>query len=262
MQLKIRSKRGTLINAFGMHADSDKGFVLFAHSFKGESDEDGRYEELAQRLSKAGIGSLRMDFPGSINSEESDREYSIRNCLDDLESCYEYALKEYRISDRELGLIGYSMGGRIVSLFALDHPEFKKILLWAPCNHVFKADECFLEQDLSKLKLQADKEGYCDFFDIFSETTTVFPKRFIDDLLDERVDDFHNYEGKVLIIHGDKDITVKLKESVELYEKLDHTNDKELFIIEGADHGFGLWDGRQQDNDLLIKKSCEFFGVY
>jgi pimeloyl-ACP methyl ester carboxylesterase len=154
------------------------------------------------------------------------------------------------------------MGGRLVSLFALKHPEYKTLVLWAPCNIVYAPEDDFLEQNIGTLKKEADEKGFIDFYDIFHDQTIVFPAEFAYDLLDQRIKGFKDFPGNILIVHGDNDITVDVKESISLYNDLDKCSEKKLEILEKADHGFGLWDGRISDNEKLIEHSFSFLKEY
>ena len=254
-EIYLKSDRGTEIHTYINSADQKSGLLVFAHSFKGEANEDGRFEKLAKLLESIYVSSIRMEFPGSINSLEDDSTYSLSNCLADMEVCASYMLDNYDIDTEHLALLGYSMGGRLVSLFNMKHPEFKTMVLWAPCCKIFELSDSFLEQPLVSLKKQADEKGYIDFYDIYNDKNTVFPKEFVADLLDGRIEEFIKFNGNILIIHGDKDTTVPLEESKKLYDSLQNCEDKKLKIIKGADHGFGLWDQRIEDSEELIMSS-------
>jgi len=261
-EIYLKSKRGSLIHAYAQTADGKGGLVVFAHSFKGEADEDDRYRRLAQMLAEIGVYSIRMEFPGSPFAFEDDRAYCLSNCLDDMEVCAEHMRTNYEIAEDHLGLVGYSMGGRLACLFAMKHPEYKTLVLWAPCNIVYGLEDNFLEQNVGMMKKEADEKGSINFYDIFHKQTTVFPAEFVYDLLDQRIKGFKDFPGNILIVHGDNDITVDVKESISLYNDLDKCSEKKLEILEKADHGFGLWDGRISDNEKLIEHSFSFLKEY
>ena len=82
-EVYLDSKRNSKIHAYINTTSNKGGLLVFAHSFKGEASEDNRFTNLANSLADSGINSIRMEFPGSINSFEDDKNYSIENCLDD-----------------------------------------------------------------------------------------------------------------------------------------------------------------------------------
>ena len=252
-EVYLDSKRNSKIHAYINTTSNKGGLLVFAHSFKGEASEDNRFTDLANSLVNNGINSIRMEFPGSINSFEDDKNYSIGNCLDDLDICVNYMFDNYDIDHNHLGLLGYSMGGRIVSLYALSHPEFNMTVLWAPCDKVFTKDELFLEQSINDL---INQEGdYINFYDIFNKVNCIFPKQFAYDLIDTSISKFNEYKGNVLIIHGKKDTTIDITESEKLLNSFIYKDNKSLYVMDEADHGFGLWDGRIEDTNELLRVS-------
>ena len=151
------------------------------------------------------------------------------------------------------------MGGRIITLFNQKYKEFRTLVYWATCNKKFDINDTFLDQRLDLLKQEADKKGYCNFYDIFENVITKFPKEFIDNLLEyDTLSVLNNFDGNCLIVHGDKDITVDLDESRKIYDNLLKCKNKKLEIIYDADHGFGLWDDKNYLNDQLLKISEEY----
>ena len=133
---------------------------------------------------------------------------------------------------------------------------------WAFATAVYGLEDDFLEQNVGMMKKEADEKGSINFYDIFHKQTTVFPAEFVYDLLDQRIKGFKDFPGNILIVHGDNDITVDVKESISLYNDLDKCSEKKLEILEKADHGFGLWDGRISDNEKLIEHSFSFLKEY
>ena len=239
------------------------GLLMLAHSFKSDLDEDDRFKILAERLSKHDIHCIRMDFPGSEKASQDYLGYSLDSCIEYLETCYRYMLDNYDIDTEHLGLLGYSMGGRIITLFNRKHKEFKTMVYWATCNRKFDINDTFLEQKLDLLKQEADKKGYCNFYDIFENVITKFPKEFIVNLLEyDTLNVLNNYDGNCLIVHGDKDITVDMAESEKLFDYLTNCKNKRLEIIHEADHGFGLWDDRKDLNEKLLRISEDYILKY
>ena len=115
-EIFIDSKRGSKIPVSLYEGDGSKGILLMAHSFRSEKEEDGRYVWLGEKLSQVGFICMAPDFPGNGKSEEPFQNYSLTSCLEDLECCYAYLKKEYVFDPEKAALLGYSMGGRIISL--------------------------------------------------------------------------------------------------------------------------------------------------
>ena len=255
----LESKRNTNINASVFETAGKSPLLIFAHSFKSDMFEDGRFLEVGEFLQQNNICSITLDFPGNGSSLEGFEYYSLDNCLDDMEVCYQYMLENYDIDKSSLSLLGYSMGGRLISLFYDRHPEFNNLVFWAACNNPYTINDRFLEQDLLILKKQADEQGACDFYDIFSKETGKMSGQFINNLIEyDALSCLSSFKGNALIIQGDNDTTIAYDNCTNIYQNLCSTNNKKLIIIKGADHGFGLWDNRKQDNDRLLTETEQF----
>ena len=255
----IESKRKTSIACSIFNGGDNSPLLMMAHGFKSDRSEDNRFYDLANKLAENGISSICMDFVGTGDSDEDFSLYSLDTCLDDLEVCYEYMLNNYSIDNKHMALLGYSMGGRIISLFNEKHREFNNLVFWAAYNDLVSIDDYFLKQSIKELKKQVDEKGTCDFYNIFDEVFEVLSGDFINNLLDyDALSCLNDFKGNALIIQGNKDITIPLDSYKKIYDNLNHTNYKELIIINGADHGFGLWDNRIKDSEELVEKSFEF----
>lgn len=232
------------------------GLVLFAHSFFGEQTEDGRFAAVAQSLSEKGVNCVTMDFPGFKDSEKNFRKFTLDACLLYLEECYAYMTSHYDIDKNKLALAGYSIGGKIIGLFYGRHREFGNLVFWAgACEQ----DEYFLGQSLREYKMKTDEKGLCDFFDAYHGCTYKMSETLVDNLLSyDALSCFQGFDGSALIIHGLKDETIDPACSRRLYESFASCTDKHLLMLEGADHGFGLWDGRTQDSEAIVGETVRF----
>ena len=254
----VPSKRNTFIPATVYCRDDAKGLLLQVHSFKSDRKEDGRYTAIAKAAYDAGLNVISMDFPGNGESKEDFISYSLTSCLDDMESCYEYMLERYPFRQERMILLGYSMGGRLISLFYERHREFKELVFWASMNERLHLKDRFLKQDLQALK-DSSKDGVCDFYDIFEEKEDKISERFVDDLLEmDALAPLKHFDGRALIVQGKKDITIDPENAEKIYDALALCKDKKLLWMKEADHGFGLWDGHLKDNEVLLKETREF----
>ncbi|MBR4462779.1 MAG: alpha/beta fold hydrolase [Erysipelotrichaceae bacterium] len=256
--VSILSQRGTLIPADIVSVEGKGGLLILAHGFKAERTEDGRFTFVAEQMAEHGFHSIRMDFPACGDSKEPFIAYSLDHCLEDMESCFLHMKERYEIDDR-LYLLGYSMGGRLISLFLRKHPEIKKLVFWAACNRSFDLDDLFLGQSFRTLKEQCDREGSCDFYDIYTQETDRMSAEFVSNMLEEdALGPLESFKGDALILQGDHDQTIEVGNAQWIYDHLKQASGRNLHYIHGADHGFGLWDGRTQDSEELIKTTVSF----
>lgn len=226
--------------------------VIMVHSFKSDRFEDGRFTECGRLLADKGISSVAPDLR-KVN------ELSIDNALRDLEECLKYMKAVHEVNGNDVSVIGYSLGGRIASLFTARHPEIKKLVLWAGANEELTQNDSFLKQDLGRMVREADTKGYADFHDIYTGENDRLSGEFVHDLLDESpLLSLSRFRGKTLIIQGKRDTTIDPGIAVRTYKALPEEKDKTLLWMEEADHGFGIFDGRKEDSIRLIESTVSF----
>ena len=82
---------------------------------------------------------------------------------------------------------------------------------------------------------------------------------FIDDLIQrDALKPLNGFSGRALIVQGDADTTIDLKNADLILENLKQAKQKKLLIMKGADHGFGLWDSRPEDSEKLVDETVGF----
>ena len=258
----IKSKRDTNIPVTIVDSETENAsLVIFAHGFKADRHEGGRFSDVARKLAEVGINSIRMGFPGCDESKEDFINYTINNCLDDIESSYQYMLNNYSINNEHLGIVGYSMGGRLASIFVNKHPEFKTLGLWT--GAVYKDfggnNDCFLGGNVASMKKQANELGYTDFYNDFDNTNIKLSKALIDEMeLYNPLEYLNSFEGSAIVCHGDNDFTVVLDTAYLAINNLTKAKNKKLVIINGANHGFGLWDDHMEQSYELVDETTKF----
>lgn len=264
--ITIKSIRNTDIPVSIVDSEkSNAPLVILAHGFKADRHEGGRFSDVARNLAEVGVSSIRMGFPGCDESKEDFINYTLKNCLDDIESSYEYMLDNYSIDTTHLGIIGYSMGGRLASIFINSHPEFKTIGLWA--GAVYKDfggnNEYFLGGDVLTMKKQANELGYADFYNDFDNTNIKLNKALIDEMeLYNPLQYLNEFNGNAIVCHGDNDTTVSLDTAYLAMDNLTNAKNKKLLVVKGADHGFGLWDNHMEQSNELVSETTKFFKEY
>lgn len=108
--------------------------VVLCHGFTGDRTANDHFPTLAAKLAELGIASVRMDFAGCGSSTEPYTEYSLASMTDDVNSAIAFLQSEYGV-DGAIGLVGHSMGGRLVSLYPQDGQyPVAALALWSPAN--------------------------------------------------------------------------------------------------------------------------------
>ena len=235
--------------------------LICAHGFKAGRTEDGRFVQVAEELAEYGIMSVMPGFPGCDESEDDFINYTLKNCLDDIDSVYEFVKDEYELDLSRVGMIGYSMGGRLTCLYIREHPEISCIGLWTAASYDgFNGSDEFLGIPLDQMKKEAKEKGYCDFHNGFDDTWIKLNSDLICQMEElSPVKGLNEFEGNAILVHGDEDITVPYDVSLRAYEELKCAKDRKLVTVKGADHGFGAWNDRPDLSKQLTDATVAFF---
>ena len=93
--------------------------VVMNHGHGGGRQEGGGFAKLAKALADAGIMTIRMDFPGTGDSKEPFTEGYLSNMISDSNASLVFMLANFPADPtKRLGILGYSMGGRIALTIA------------------------------------------------------------------------------------------------------------------------------------------------
>ena len=103
--------------------------VVMAHGHGGSREEAGGFTRVASELANLGIASIRMDFPGCGESSEPFTANTLNNMLDDIRASRDFAVNHPRIDGERVGILGFSMGGRLAILASVETP-YRVMTLW------------------------------------------------------------------------------------------------------------------------------------
>jgi pimeloyl-ACP methyl ester carboxylesterase len=103
--------------------NSPRPLVILLHGFTGYKEET-HLVDLAERLYQANIGSVRIDAPGSGDSEGTWAEdYRLSNYVTVLPDIHKYAVTRLNADPRTIGVWGHSLGGFVALASAARHPD-------------------------------------------------------------------------------------------------------------------------------------------
>lgn len=115
--------------------------VLMCHGLGGHKGGKFRlYVNLAERLSKSGIATLRIDFRGSGDSEGDFSDMTIESETSDAVVALEYLKNRPEIDNKRIGIFGRSVGGTVGMMAANQAGFIKTIAVWAP---LYDGDQWF-----------------------------------------------------------------------------------------------------------------------
>lgn len=134
------------LKIIGQHGDSEVGIpvtlvlpetdgqeiplVLCCHGFTGNRNLDGHFSPLAEQLAVQGIACASLDFSGNGESSEPFTAYTLSNMEQDIDTVLKYLEDNYSVNPEKIGLLGHSMGGRVVALHLND--SVTAAALWSP----------------------------------------------------------------------------------------------------------------------------------
>lgn len=235
--------------------------VVMNHGHGGGRQEGGGFEKLAKALADAGIMTIRMDFPGTGDSKESFTEGYLSNMISDSNASLAYMLANFPADKDKLGILGYSMGGRIALTIAQtpDNP-YKAVGLLAPSADPGKGLLLFFagsEEKYEALYAEASTDkGYADYTTIYGQQQKL-SKKWFDELLDSSpLDGIGAYKGPMLVVHGDKDEVIKQSEIDHVVAAYPAAS---VVTVPDADHGYGFYSDQPEVTKLVQDSFATFF---
>jgi pimeloyl-ACP methyl ester carboxylesterase len=243
--------------------DGDGPFpvVVMNHGHGGGRQENGGLGRIASALAERGILSVRMDFPGSGDSTEPFTEGYLSNMISDSNASLAYVLENYNVDADNLGVFGYSMGGRIaLTIGATADNPYKAMALLAPSadpgsNMVVGFMGGQAEYDRLYAEASSDK-GYAEYHTQWGQVQHL-SKTWYDEMnASSPLEAIGNYKGAMLVLYGDKDDVVP--PAVALSVGAAYPSAK-LVEIPGADHGYGFYSDQPDVTATVDNTVADFF---
>lgn len=235
--------------------------VVMNHGHGGGRQEGGGFEKLAKALADAGIMTIRMDFPGTGDSKESFAEGSLTNMISDSNASLAYMLANFPADKDKLGILGYSMGGRLALTIAQapDNP-YKAVGLLAPSADPGKGLLLFFagsEEKYEALYAEASgPKGYADYTTIYGQQQKLGKAWFDEMLASSPLEGIGAYKGPMLVVHGDKDEVIKQSEIDNVVAAYPAAS---VVTVPDADHGYGFYSDQPAVTKLVQDSFATFF---
>ncbi len=237
--------------------------VVMNHGHGGGRQEGGGFGRLASALAEAGIMTIRMDFPGTGDSTEPFTEGTLSNMISDSNASLAYLLENFPADADRLGILGYSMGGRIALTIAQapDNP-YKAVGLLAPSANPGKGLLLFFaggsEAEYERLYAEASTDkGYADYTTVYGQQQQL-SKAWFDEMLASRpLDGIGAYDGAMLVVHGDQDTVITPEENQAVVAAYPAAR---IVMVPDADHGYGFYSDQPEVTQLVQDSFATFFG--
>lgn len=240
------------------NAESPQAVIVVVH---GLCEHLGRYDYLTDKFVQAGFSVYRFDHRGHGLSEGERIHLSDKFELGkDVNSVVDYAKNEN--PDLPIFIVGHSMGGLAVALFATMYPEKVSgiVLSGAFVRDTFKMtgvvkgdDLDYLENNLGNMISRNQKlvEAYADDR-LVEQKISVGLFRRVNEAQQWQKINSAKFIDSVCIMHGGADAIVSPVDSIDFYNQI-ATKDKSLHIFSGLYHELFNEPERDEIITLAVK---------
>ncbi len=235
--------------------------LVMNHGHGGGRQEGGGFGKLASALAEAGIMSIRMDFPGTGDSKEPFTEGTLTNMISDSNASLVFMLANFPADPSKLGILGYSMGGRIALTIAQQpNSPYEAVGLLAPSANPGKGLLLFFagsEAEYERLYAEASTDkGYADYTTQYGQQQQLSKVWFDEMLASSPLDGIGAYTGAMLVVHGDKDTVITPEENAAVVAAYPAAS---IVTVPEADHGYGFYSDQPEVTKLVQDSFATFF---
>ena len=241
--------------------------VVMAHGHGGSREEGGGFPMVAEALAQRGIATIRMDFPGCGDSTEPFTENNLGNMLADLQAAREFAISQIDVDVERIGLLGYSMGGRLVTLLAAMDPGYKVMATWAPAVDNGSAREKTEFEMLggpdmyADMRRRAEETGMAEYTTRWGAPLQLGPRWFIDLEESMPLDALATFEGPLLVLYGDADDVVPPATAEAAIAAASSSREVVRHVVATAEHGLGFYTRRPEIAAEVVETTASFFAT-
>jgi dienelactone hydrolase len=223
---------------------------------------------VAERLARAGLAGVSFTFSGAGVGEQSDAfdeperfgHNTYTNELRDLDAVLDAVTTgAFGFQPSAYGLFGHSAGGGIAVLRAAQDERVRALVTWAAVARFGRL--------IAPLTEELRRTGTARVSSPRSGRELPLYRDMLDDLDANGAGplDVVRAAGGVrapwLIVHGTADQTVPWGDGRDLHNAA-RTGDRELFLVDGAGHGFGAghpWAGSNVALEQVVRRTVDWF---
>ncbi|MBH0329116.1 alpha/beta hydrolase [Brevibacillus brevis] len=257
--VEIQTSEGKLTGTFVLPKNytNKLGLVLFIHGDGPiDSTHDDGYKPLWERLASLGYASLSLNKRGINRSEGNWLHQSIDDRVEEARQAIAWAKEQPMIDEKQIGVWGASQAGWVIPKLAKKEPLAFSLLLSPAINWVSQGQyqtrknmvvdgyseaeiqdkEAYDQQVLTLLEKQASYEEYVK---IARENSLMAKDRWTfvsKNFLSDATNDLPNFNSSVLLILGEEDIHVDVKETERIYRDIVNPELLTLAVFPDADH--------------------------
>lgn len=236
--------------------------VVLVHGHGGTRHEAGAFREVAMLLAINGIASVRMDFPGCGDSTEPFTSNNLTNMLWDVDAALRFGLEQPGIDVDRVGILGYSMGGRLAMLAAGDITSYSTVVLWAPAgtNGPDSMFSFFGGHDKYRaLRSEAQTQGSALFVSPWGHRQYLGSRWFQDMEASQPLTSIAKFRGPLLILHGAGDKAIEPAVGEAVRDAAIKSASVYFDLVPEAGHGFGFYDDTPDVRAYVLAETVAFF---
>ncbi len=270
--IKKKGFKPVLIDFFYKDSSKKMPIIIFCHGYKGFKDW-GAWDLVGKEFAKNDFFFLKFNFshngitikdPIDFTDLEAFGNNNFSHELNDLERVLKYISSDKSVSKKidlsKIILIGHSRGGGICAIKSSENKNIKGLITWAGVsdfkkrfNEGSKEFSEWKKKGVKYIQNGRTKQLMPHFFQFYSDFKKNEKKYNIKSAVSK-------LEIPYLIIHGDKDNAIDIKEA---YDLVSWNNKNKISIIKNANHTFGSkhpWESEKLPDELnqAIKSSIEF----
>ena len=256
------------ITAYGLELINKAPCLILVHGFKGFKDW-GFFPHTGEYFAKNGFFVLTFNFSHNGIGENLTEFTELDKFAENTLSLEVFELNEVitaysdgffgKIADKGIGLLGHSRGGAVALLGAGKRNEVKALATWSAVSNFNRYTE--------RQKNEWRKNGFFEIINSRTKQVMRLNVSLLEDIELNRDNSLsiekaaRNLNKPLLIVHGDIDLTVPIKEGEAIYHWLDKEQ-TELFIVKSAGHTFDIvhpFEGSNHKFDSVLDKTKQFF---
>lgn len=258
--------REFLADTFYPETDKKLPLVIFVHGYKGYKDW-GAWNLMAEKFAEAGFFFVKFNFSHNGTTVEDPHNFADLEAfgnnnyskeLSDLGAVIDYFVKDSKVDDQKIILIGHSRGGGISIIKTFEDERINGLITLASVDTLdrFPKNEAFENWKKAGVyyvvngRTKQEMPHYYQFYEDFQQDEHRFDV--------ERATEMA--KAHILVIHGTNDESVNVKDAEHLHIL---NPNSELFLIENANHTFGSKEPWEEDNlpkelNTVVEKCIEF----
>ncbi|KEQ27591.1 alpha/beta hydrolase family protein [Paenibacillus tyrfis] len=238
--IEIPTPEGKLTGTFVLPKNyKDKlGLVLFIHGDGPiDASHDDGYKPLWERLASLGYASLSLNKRGIGGSEGNWLDQSIDDRVEEARQAMAWAKKQPMIDEKQIGVWGASQAGWVIPKLAKKEPIAFSLLVSPAINWVSQGqynvrkrmekdgrteteiqDKAAYDQQV--LQLLEKHASYEEYLNIARKNSLMSKERWSfvgKNFLSDATDDLRHFHSPVLLLLGEEDIHVDVKETERVY---------------------------------------------